>query len=380
MIKDAGSFAVAMDIDAAGLPFLKNLTPPAGSKTVEELREIVKEAEVPFIIKGIMTVKGALKAKEAGAESSGQETSKAAGAGEADASGETYQIGVLQLVQHDALDAANKGFFAALDEAGINYEADQQNASGEQANCMTIAEKLVNDGSDLILAIATPAAQAVAGVTEEIPVLLTAVTDPAESGLVNDNEKPGVNVSGTSDLTPVKEQIDLLKQLLPDAEKVGLLYCSAESNSQLQIAMAEEACKEAGLSCEEYTVPSSNEIQSVVESMVGKVDVIYAPTDNVIAAGMSTVAMIATDNQIPVICGEAGMVNAGGLATYGIDYYQLGYMTGEQAIEILTKGADVAEMPIGYLPAERCALTVNKTTADALGIDISGLEGAEIVE
>ena len=312
------------------------------------------------------------EAKEAGAESSG--------AGEADASGETYQIGVLQLVQHDALDVANKGFFAALDEAGINYEADQQNASGEQANCMTIAEKLVNDGSDLILAIATPAAQAVAGVTEEIPVLLTAVTDPAESGLVNDNEKPGVNVSGTSDLTPVKEQIDLLTQLLPDAEKVGLLYCSAESNSQLQIAMAEEACKAAGLSCEEYTVPSSNEIQSVVESMVGKVDVIYAPTDNVIAAGMSTVAMIATDNQIPVICGEAGMVNAGGLATYGIDYYQLGYMTGEQAIEILTKGADVAEMPIGYLPAERCALTVNKTTADALGIDISGLEGAEIVE
>ncbi len=312
------------------------------------------------------------EAKEAGAESSG--------AGEADASGETYQIGVLQLVQHDALDVANKGFFAALDEAGINYEADQQNASGEQANCMTIAEKLVNDGSDLILAIATPAAQAVAGVTEEIPVLLTAVTDPAESGLVNDNEKPGVNVSGTSDLTPVKEQIDLLKQLLPDAEKVGLLYCSAESNSQLQIAMAEEACKAAGLSCEEYTVPSSNEIQSVVESMVGKVDVIYAPTDNVIAAGMSTVAMIATDNQIPVICGEAGMVNAGGLATYGIDYYQLGYMTGEQAIEILTKGADVAEMPIGYLPAERCALTVNKTTADALGIDIFGLEGAEIVE
>ena len=161
---------------------------------------------------------------------------------------------------------------------------------------------------------------------------------------------------------------------------MGLLYCSAESNSQLQIAMAEEACKAAGLSCEEYTVPSSNEIQSVVESMVGKVDVIYAPTDNVIAAGMSTVAMIATDNQIPVICGEAGMVNAGGLATYGIDYSQLGYMTGEQAIEILTKGADVAEMPIGYLPAERCALTVNKTTADALGIDISGLEGAEIVE
>ncbi len=296
------------------------------------------------------------------------------------ASGETYKIGVLQLTQHTALDASNEGFFAALDEAGIKYEADQQNASGEQTNCLTIAEKLVSDKNDLILAIATPAAQAVAGVTEEIPILLTAVTDPAASGLVNDNANPGVNVSGTSDLTPVKEQIDLLHQLLPEATTVGLLYCSAESNSEIQIAMAKEACDALNLAYEEFTVPSSNEIQTVVESMVGKVDVIYTPTDNVIAAGMATVAMVATDNDIPCIVGEAGMVEAGGLATYGIDYYQLGYMAGEQAIEILTKGTDVSTMPIGYLPAERCELTVNKTTAEALNIDISGLENAVIVE
>ena len=314
------------------------------------------------------------EAKEAGAESSGQETSKAAGAGEADASGETYQIGVLQLVQHDALDAANKGFFAALDEAGINYEADQQNASGEQANCMTIAEKLVNDGSDLILAIATPAAQAVAGVTEEIPVLLTAVTDPAESGLVNDNEKPGVNVSGTSDLTPVKEQIDLLKKLIPDAKTVGVLYCSAESNSVLQADMAKEACKAAGLEAADYTVSSSNEIQTVVESMIGKVDVIYAPTDNMIAAGMATVAMIANENKIPIICGEEGMVKEGGLATYGINYYELGYKTGEMAAKILTEGADPASMPIEYLSTEECSLLINKETADTLGIDVSSYD------
>ncbi len=296
------------------------------------------------------------------------------------ADSETYKIGVLQLVQHVALDQSNEGFFAALDDAGIKYEADQQNASGEQVNCMTIAEKLVNDGNDLILAIATPAAQAVAGVTEDIPILLTAVTDPAASGLVNDNANPGVNVSGTSDLTPVKEQIDLLHQILPEAKTVGLLYCSAESNSEIQISMAKEACDAIGLKYEEYTVPGSNEIQTVVESMVGKVDVIYTPTDNVIAAGMATVAMVASDNNIPCIVGEAGMVQAGGLATYGIDYYQLGYMAGEQAIEILVNGADVATMPIGYLPAERCELTVNKTTADALGIDISGLENAVIVE
>ena len=307
-------------------------------------------------------------------------TAAAADTTAAAADDETYKIGVLQLVQHAALDQSNEGFFAALDDAGIKYEADQQNASGEQVNCMTIAEKLVNDGNDLILAIATPAAQAVAGVTEEIPILLTAVTDPAASGLVNDNANPGVNVSGTSDLTPVKEQIQLLQQILPEAKTVGLLYCSAESNSEIQIAMAKEACDAAGLAYEEYTVPGSNEIQTVVESMVGEVDVIYTPTDNVIAAGMATVAMIASDNNIPCICGEAGMVEAGGLATYGIDYFQLGYMAGEQAIEILVNDADITTMPIGYLPAERCELTVNKTTADALGIDISGLENAVIIE
>ena len=307
-------------------------------------------------------------------------TAAAADTTAAAADGETYKIGVLQLVQHAALDQSNEGFFAALDDAGIKYEADQQNASGEQVNCMTIAEKLVNDGNDLILAIAIPAAQAVAGVTEDIPILLTAVTDPAASGLVNDNTNPGVNVSGTSDLTPVKEQIDLLHQILPEAKTVGILYCSAESNSEIQVAMAKEACDAIGLKYEEFTVPGSNEIQTVVESMVGKVDVIYTPTDNVIAAGMATVAMVASDNNIPCIVGEAGMVEAGGLATYGIDYFELGYMAGEQAIEILVNGADVAAMPIGYLPAERCELTVNKTTADALGIDISGLENAVIVE
>ena len=310
-----------------------------------------------------------------------EETQKNIGAQADGASdGETYKIGVIQLVQHAALDAANEGFFAALDEAGVVYEADQQNASGEQGTCQTIAEKLVNDKNDLILAIATPAAQSVAGLTEDIPILLTAVTDPADAGLVEDNAAPGGNISGTSDLTPVKEQIDLLKQLIPEAKNVGILYCSAEANSVLQAKLAKEACEAEGLGAEEYTVSNFNEIQTVVESMVNKVDAIYAPTDNMIAAGMATVSMVATDNNIPIICGEAGMVEAGGLATYGIGYYQLGYLAGEQAIDILVNKKDVAEIPIGYLPAEKCELTVNKTTADALGIDISVLEGATVVE
>lgn len=298
----------------------------------------------------------------------------------APADGTVYNIGVLQLVQHTALDAAREGFTAALDDAGLQYKLDVQNASGDQSNCQIMAEKLVNDKEDLILAIATPAAQAVAGMTSDIPILVTAVTDPSESGLTASNDMPGGNVSGTSDLTPVKEQIDLMKQLIPDVKKVGILYSSSESNSVLQAEMAKTACEAAGLESKAYTVSSSNEIQTVVESMIGKVDAIYAPTDNTIAAGMATVAMVATDNHIPVICGESGMVKAGGLATYGIDYHQLGYLTGQQAVEILTKSADISKMPIGYLPADKCELTVNKTTADALSVDISGLKGAVIVE
>ncbi len=286
----------------------------------------------------------------------------------------TYKIGILQLTQHAALDKANEGFIAALDDAGISYTVDQQNASGDQPTCQTIAEKLVNDGNDLIYAIATPAAQAVAGMTKDIPVVLSAVTDPAESGLVADNTAPGGNVTGTSDLTPVKEQIALLKQLIPEAKTVGILYCSAESNSAIQAEMAREACAENGLEAIDFTVSSTNEIQTVVESMVGKVDAIYTPTDNTIANGMATVAMIANDNGLPTICGESGMVDAGGLATYGIDYYQLGYMAGEMAVDILVNGKSPADIPIGYLSADKCELAVNEETAAKLGIDVTSIQ------
>lgn len=285
-----------------------------------------------------------------------------------------YKIGVIQLTEHAALDASNEGFVAALNDSGIKYEIDQQNAQNDQSACQTIAAKLVADGDDLILAIATPAAQAAAAETTEIPIVGTAITDFVDAGLVNDNNAPGTNVTGTSDLTPVKEQVDLLKKILPEAKTVGILYCSAESNSVFQAELAKSACEEAGLACEVYTVASSNEIQTVVESMVGKVDAIYAPTDNTIAAGMATVSMVANDNNLPVICGEAGMVEAGGLATYGIDYYQLGYLAGQQAVAILKGEASVSETPIGYLAAEQCELTTNEETAATLNIDLSVLD------
>ena len=252
--------------------------------------------------------------------------------------------------------------------------ADQQNASGEQSACQTIAEKFVNDGVDLIYTIATPATEAAAAATTDIPIVLAAVTDPEGSGLVQSNEKPGVNITGASDLTPVKEQIELLKKLLPDAKTVGILYCSAESNSEIQAQMARDACDAQGLAHDDYTVSSTNEIQTVVESMIGKVDAIYCPTDNTIAAGMATVAQVANDNKIPTICGEGGMVDNGGLATYGIDYTKLGYMAGKMAVEILTEGKNPADMPIQYESTEECELQVNEDTAKLLGIDTSVLK------
>ena len=252
---------------------------------------------------------------------------------------------------------------------------DQQNAQGDQSACQTIASKLVNDDDDLILAIATPAAQAVAGSTTEIPIVGTAVTDFAEAGLVESNDAPGGNVTGTSDLNPVSDQIALLQKLVPDAKTVGILYCSAEDNSGIQAELAEEACKNAGLATQRFTVSSSNEIQQVVESMAGKVDAVYAPTDNVIAAGIATVSMVANENGLPVICGEENMVNGGGLATYSLNYRDLGYRAGEMAVKILKGEAKPADMPIEYLSGDDLKLVVNEDTAKTLGIDVSGLQG-----
>ena len=282
------------------------------------------------------------------------------------------KIGVVQLVEHAALDAAYQGFVDGLKEAGYedgkNLTIDYRNAQGEQANCVTIAQKLVNDQNDLILAIATPAAQAVVNFTDTIPVLVTAVTDPASAKLVNSNELPGTNVSGTSDLNPVDAQVRLIKRILPDAKKIAFLFCSSEENSYFQVGLAKKTADEIGLEYVDATVSSSNEIQSVVESLVGKVDAIYAPTDNMIAAGMATVSMVSTPAGIPVFCGEAGMVDNGGFATYGLNYYELGKQTAAMAVDILENGKNPAEMPIQYL--EKCDLAINMEAAEEMGIEI----------
>ena len=283
-----------------------------------------------------------------------------------------FKIGVLQLIEHDALDASYRGFVDGLREAGYidgeNIIIDYQNAQGEQANCVTIGQKFVNDKSDLILAIATPAAQAAANTTKDIPILITAVTDPADAKLVADNTSPGGNVTGTSDLTPVKEQIELLKKLVPSAKNIAFLYNSSEQNSKFQVDIAKAKSDEMGLSYMDATITNPNDIQQVVQSLVGKVDAIYVPTDNMVSAGMANVIAITEPAKIPVICGEVGMLNAGGLATYGIDYYELGKLTANQAVKILKGESSPASMPIEYI--QNPVLEVNTNAAQKLGITI----------
>lgn len=282
----------------------------------------------------------------------------------------TYKIGVLQLVQHAALDASYQGFIDYLNEKGIKFNADFQNASGEQSACETIAEKFANDGLDLCYAIATPAAQSAVAHLEGVPIVASAVTDPAGSGLCKSNENPQGNLTAASDLTPVDAQFDLLVELLPNAKNVGILYCSAEANSKIQADMAIEAANKRSLNATEYTVVNSNDIQTVIESMIGKVDVVYIPTDNTIAAGFDTVATICNENKLPTICGEESMVDKGGFATYGINYYSLGKLAGQMAEEILIYKIKPADMPVRYLAADACTRKINEETAKILGIEV----------
>ncbi len=318
-------------------------------------------------------------AEEATEEATEESTDNAAQA----EAGKTFHVGVIQLVEHPALDAATKGFEeglqAALEADGYSVEFDYQNAQGEQANCATIATKFVNDKDDLIMANATPALQAVAAATGDIPVVGTSITDYKSAGVINDNNAPGTNVTGASDLAPVDEQIALLQKLVPDAKQVGILYCSSEANSKFQVDLAEAALEAAGISYKEYTVADSNEIQSVVTNAIANSDCLYIPTDNTIADNMSIVKNAAWPAKLPVICGEENMCKNGGLATLSISYYDLGVTAGKQAYEILVNGKNPAEMPIEFV-SEGITNEYNPETAEAIEFDESLLEGLVAIE
>lgn len=285
---------------------------------------------------------------------------------------EAYSIGIIQLVEHVALDSAREGFIDALKDNGYvdgqNVTIDVQNAQGDQSNLSTISDRFVSNKADLILAIATPAVQAIAGKTTEIPILGTAVTDYVVAKLVDSNEAPGGNVSGTTDMNPVKEQIDLLVKLVPDAKTVGVLYNSSEDNSILQAKMAKDAIEALGLSYVEVTVTNTNEVQQATQSIVERCDAIYIPTDNTFASSMPVVHGVTSQSKTPVICGESGMVRSGGLATLGINYYDLGYQTGLMAIKILKGEAEPATMPIES--ASGFDFAINGKVAEEIGLEI----------
>ena len=279
------------------------------------------------------------------------------------------EVGICQLVQHPALDAATQGFKDALSAKMPDVTFDEQNASGDAVNCATIINTFVSNNVDLILANATPALQAAVAATADIPILGTSITEYGVAlGIDDFNGVTGINVSGTSDLAPLSEQAAMVKELFPEAKKVGLVYCSAEANSIYQVKVVGEELVKLGYETEKYAFTDSNDVASVTQSAADSCEVIYIPTDNTAAAYTETIANVVIPANIPVIAGEEGICAGCGVATLTISYYDIGYKTGEMAYEILANGADISAMPIEYAP--QFTKKYNAENVDALGIEI----------
>ena len=299
---------------------------------------------------------------------------------------EMYKIGIVQLVSHGAGEAAADGFKQALLDSGL-VEGEtvtfiEQNGQNEQSNLESIAQSFISEDVDLICAVSTSTAQVMAAATDEIPIVGTAITNYEETRLVESNEAPGYNVTGTSDQNPIEKQGELLLNLVPDAKNVGIVYNASEVNSQLQVAHMTAYMQSRNVTVVESTFADINHMQQATQALVGKVDAIYLPTDNAVASSMAQVVTVAEDAKLPVICGAITQVEGGGIATYGIDYYKLGYQSGEMALKILNGEAEPAAMPIEFANEEDLALVINKGEADLIGLDIPQelLEQAQFVE
>lgn len=261
-------------------------------------------------------------------------------------------IGITQLVEHPSLDKARNGFIKALEDKGYkdgeNIKIDYQNAQNDMLTTQTIANKFVSDKKDLIYAVSTPSAQAAYNSTKDIPILITAVTDPVAAGLVKSLDKPEGNLSGTSDYISIDKNLELIKTLVPKAKTIGVLYSTSEVNSKIQVEMLKKYASKNNYKVVEKGISSSNEINQAISSLSKNIDVLYVPTDNLIVSSMPIVSKIATDNKIPVIASEDGSVKSGALACQGIDYEKLGYKTGEIAVKVLN-GEKVSNIPISTL-------------------------------
>ncbi len=292
----------------------------------------------------------------------------------------TYRIGICQLVQHVALDEATKGFQDALTEKlGDKVSFDMQNAQGESTNCSTIVNQFVSAKVDLILANATAPLQSAAAATAEIPILGTSITDYATAlDIDNWNGQTGRNISGTADLAPLDEQAAVIQELFPDKKKVGLLYCSGEPNSQYQVDIMKEHLEGMGYTCTYYSFVDSNDIASVVTNAASNSDLIYVPTDNTAASNTEVIQNVCLPAKVPVFAGEEGICKGCGVATLSISYYDIGYISGEMAYEILVNGADVATMDIRYAP--NVVKKYNAANCEALGISVPDDYEAIIME
>ncbi len=320
-----------------------------------------------------LTACGGSSASSAAASS----VASSAAASSAAASGDSYTVGICQLVQHAALDAATQGFEDALTaEFGDNVKFDFQNAQGDSATCATIANGFVSAGVDLIMANATPALQAAQSATNEIPVLGTSVTEYGVAlGLSDFSGTVGGNISGTSDLAPLDQQADMIVEWMPEAKKVGLLYCSAEANSQYQVDEVQKYLEAKGVTATQYAFSDSNDLSSVCQKAADENDALYVPTDNTVAANTGIVDGICRPAKKPVFAGEEGICAGCGVATLSISYYDLGYTTGEMAVKILKGEADISTMPIEYTDVTK---KYNKAVCDDLGL--TAPEGYEAIE
>lgn len=303
------------------------------------------------------------------------EQGAAASDSQAGNSGDTkaVTIGVIQYTQHASLDEAYEGFKDGLKEAGYvegeNLTLNFQNASGDTSTAQSICDTFKNSGVDLVLAIATPAAQSAANTfsDSEVPVLFTAVTDAVEAQLVASNEAPGKNITGTLDMPVIPDQIQVIRDILPEAKTLGILYTSSEANSEIQAKEAQAAAEALGFEVTVQTASNTNEIQQAMTSVVGSVDAVYIPSDNGFASAMGTVNKIASDNQLPVFCAVEAMIQEGGIATTAINYYDLGKQTAALAVRIFN-GEKASEMAVET--QENCGLVVNKTFAQSVGVTI----------
>ncbi|WP_201343402.1 tryptophan ABC transporter substrate-binding protein [Streptococcus suis] len=285
---------------------------------------------------------------------------------------EKVKIGVLQFVTHDSLDEIYKGIKAGLEEGGYtttdNLEIDFMNAEGDQSQVQTMSKKLVDNGNELLIGIATPAAQGLANATTELPTIMGAVTDPVGANLVTDLKNPGGNITGVSDQTPVADAVSLIKEITPDAKTIGVLYSSNEDNSKIQVAEFKAAAEEAGYTVLEYAVASSNEIAATVEVASSKADVLFTPVDNTVASAFSTVVSVANKTKTPIFTSVEDMVEGGGIASVTLSQYDLGVATGKMAAKILD-GANPADTPVQIF--NEGTVVVNQKVAKELGITLS---------